>query len=168
MLQSSQGDRDAFASLVCRYQERLFAFFFRLGVEKDVAEELVQETFLKLHCCQKDYRKKGKFSTFLYTIARNLWIDWLRKQKRIASMSLEVVEDAPFYLTYQSDRNLDVEKALQQLSEKLRIVLVMSIFENFTHREIADILDIPLGTVKSRIHLALERLKEYLAIYHKF
>jgi RNA polymerase sigma-70 factor (ECF subfamily) len=158
-------EEDAFALLIRRHQSPLLNFFHRLGANSD-AEDLVQEVFLRLYRYRDRYAHSAKFTTFLYTLARRAWADRWRKRQRIERIEERARKEMPA----ESDGNLgrtrdtlDAQQALTQLPEKLRIVLVMSLYQGLRYDEIAAALEIPTGTVKSRVFLALRRLKE---IYH--
>ena len=162
MRQTASGDTMAFATLVKRHQDPLLNFFRRLGVYTD-AEDLVQETFVRLFNYRDRYRPTAKLTTFLYTIARHVWIDGLRKVKRQEAFVEELKADGPA----GSDGGMrlaalrmDAQQALQQLPEKLRSVVVLSLYQGLRYEEIAGVLDIPVGTVKSRMFNALNQLKE--------
>jgi RNA polymerase sigma factor (sigma-70 family) len=165
MGQVRDGDHDAFAVLIRRHQSPLLNFFRRLGANNE-SEDLVQDVFLRLYRYRDRYVHNAKFTTFLYTLARHVWADRWRKLQRI----LRIEERAKQELPSASDGNLgqvraalDAQHALAQLSDKLRMVLVMSIYQGLRYDEIATALGIPEGTVKSRVFLALKQLKE---IYH--
>ena len=159
------GEENAFPLLIRRYQSPLLNFFRRLGANHD-AEDCVQEVFLRLYRYRDRYEHSAKFTTFLYTLARHVWTDRWRKRQRMERIEERARQEMPA----ESDGNLgrtraalDAQQALTQLPEKLRIVLVMSLYQGLRYDEIADALQIPTGTVKSRVFLALQRLKE---IYH--
>lgn len=158
------GDQDAFVRLIHRHQQSLVNFFRRLGAYSD-AEDLAQETFLRVFRYRFKYRPVAKFTTFLYTVARHVWADGLRKtmrheaiSERVANESL-VSDDGAIGHTQAA---MDTQMALEKLSEKLRAVVVMSVYQGMKYDEIAEILDIPVGTVKSRMFTALNQLKEIL------
>jgi len=159
------GEQSAFALLIRRHQNPLLNFFRRLGANND-AEDLVQEVFLRLYRYRDRYMHNAKFTTFLYTLARHAWADRWRKRQRVerieerAKQEMRAERDGDME---QMRNALDVQQALALLPDKLRIVLVMSIYQGLRYDEIADVLQIPTGTVKSRVFLAMSRLKE---IYH--
>jgi len=162
MLKTAAGDTWAFATLVKRHQDPLLNFFRRLGVYTD-AEDLVQETFVRLYNYRDRYRPTAKLTTFLYTIARHAWIDGLRKVKRQEAFVEELQADSP--TSSEGGMRLvalrmDAQQALQQLPEKLRSVVVLSLYQGLRYEEIAAVLGIPVGTVKSRMFNALNQLKE--------
>ena len=159
------GDQDAFAVLIRRHQTPLLNFFRRLGASNE-SEDLVQDVFLRLYRYRDRYVHNAKFTTFLYTLARHVWADRWRKLQRI----LRIEDRARREMTTECDGNMgrvrdamDTRQALEQLPDKLRIVLVLSICQGLRYGEIGEVLGIPEGTVKSRVFLALKSLKE---IYH--
>jgi RNA polymerase sigma-70 factor (ECF subfamily) len=160
-----EGSQDAFAELVRRYQDPLLNFFRRMGAPTDGAEDLVQETFLRVFGYRRKWRPTGKFTSFLYVLARHAWADRGRRLARWPSTDTDAVARAASSGKDASERaaaRMDVDEALGGLSEKLRLVVVMSVCQGMEYREIAEALKIPIGTVKSRMHLAMGRLKEML------
>jgi RNA polymerase sigma-70 factor (ECF subfamily) len=135
-----------------------------LGAHGD-DEDLVQETLLRVFRYRFKYRPVAKFTTFLYTVARHAWADGLRKAMRRealyerAATELSASDDGAGKRLHAA---MDAQTALEQLSEKLRVVIVMSLYQGLKYDEIAETLDIPVGTVKSRVFTALSQLKEIL------
>jgi len=161
----SHGNNAAFTELVHRYQNSLVNFFYGMGAYTGECEDLAQETFIRLYHYRTRYEPRAKFSTFLYRVARNTFIDMVRKKKSLPDYNSELLEHGGFQsLNQDANRELreEIENALEKLSEKLRSVIVLSFLQGFKYHEIADILEIPVGTVKSRIHLAFQQLKEIL------
>jgi RNA polymerase sigma-70 factor (ECF subfamily) len=163
LMQALAGDDpEAFGILIDRYQQPLLNFFLRLGVYHD-SEDLVQETFLRLYKSRMRYQPKAKFTTYLYRIAKTVWIDRYRKVQRQSDLREKYGNEK----TGPADPNdrhqwMDVQEAVQALPDKLRPVVVMSIFQGFKYAEIAEVLEIPEGTVKSRMSLAMKALKDQL------
>lgn len=158
-----RGRKEAFVELVRRYQRPLLNFFRKMGADTSAAEDLVQETFLRLFNYRDRYEPKAKFTTFLYTLARHTRVDHLRKMQRSPRTegNLESVEK-PAARAVNTNEKLDLRTALGGLSEKLRSVVVMSVYQGLKYQEIGEILEIPVGTVKSRMHLAVRELKGLL------
>lgn len=159
------GDRDAFVALVRKYQKSLLNFFYRMNVYIGDADDLVQETFIRLFNYRDRYRPSARFTTFLYLMARQVQIDYYRKQKRRSNLTEALKneyapEDAKPDAGRIADAKERTDKALNTLSEEMRIVVVMSIYQDLKYREIAEILDIPVGTVKTRMFHALQNLRE--------
>ncbi|MDD5706820.1 MAG: RNA polymerase sigma factor [Kiritimatiellae bacterium] len=166
MLQARQGERAAFETLVRRHQRPLLNFFLRMGVYTD-AEDLVQQTFIRLYRYRQRYRPCAKFTTFLYLLARQVRIDELRRRRRrekaIAALAAASDREAPS-APPEGQAGLDdgVQRALSRLSERLRMVVVLGVLQERSYPEIADILRIPVGTVKSRMFNGLKELRRLL------
>lgn len=171
-----RGDQKAFAELVSRHQGSVYHIVFRIVRDKDIASDLVQETFMKAFSSLKSYRSEYRFSTWLYKIAANSSIDHLRK-KRIQAMSLdnpiqtgdgEVSIEVPDYSHHpeeeiiRRERAVSIEEAIKSLPEKYRRVIIARHKEEKSYEEIASELNLPVGTVKARIFRARELLKKRL------
>lgn len=165
---ATRQDRTAFAALFGFYAPRIKGFLVRTGTGAEVAEEIAQETMLLV------WRKAALFdasrarvSTWIYTIARNLRIDWIRHE-RVATAeviydllrSADPVRPDDMLASAESDDN--VRAAMKELPSEQMTVVQLSFFEDKAHGDIARILGIPLGTVKSRLRLALAKLRERL------
>jgi len=165
MQRARHGDREAFATIVRRHQNPLVNFFRRMGVPITEAEDLAQTTFLRVYAYRKRWRPTGKFTSFLYVLARHVWTDMVRKSARTPRANEPAVAEATAPgANDAADARMDVQSALVELSDKLRSVVVLNLYQGLKYQEIADVLDIPLGTVKSRMHLALKQLKEILDV----
>ena len=157
-----QEQRDAFAVLIRRHQSAVVNLFRRLGANHD-AEDLAQDTFLRLYRYRLRYRPTAKFTTFLYTLARHAWADHLRrawKRERIADRGRVEQADCDAAAQDRARTRLDAQAALDRLPEKLRRVVVLSLYQGLRYEDIAAVLRVPVGTVKSRMFLAMGRLKE--------
>ena len=164
MTEVAAGSEFAFTVLVRRHQNPLLNFFARMGALSD-SEDLVQETFVRLYRYRDRYRPSARFTALLYHLARNVWADRGRKAARFDRLTSGLraesnISRAPDF-TIPGER-LDVAAALQKLSPKLREAIVLNVYQRLRYQEVADVLGIPLGTVKSRINLALAALKEIL------
>ena len=160
-------DRDAFAVLVQRHQKMLLNFFARSGVQYD-CEDLVQQTVLRLYRYRDRYVASAKFTTFLFLLARQVWIDELRRRKRqerlIDGLAAEPLPEqiAPEAADAGAAGGLDLQSALASLPEGLRQVVELGVYQDLPYAEIAEILSIPVGTVKSRMFNALAKLRTFL------
>ena len=164
MLEVANGSETAFTTLVQRHQNPLLNFFARMGASSD-CEDLVQETFVRLFNYRRQYRPAARFTTFLYHLARNVWADRGRKIIRLERLATEFQTEAEIASqrrTEEPGNAVDIEAALDRLSPKLREVIVLNIYQGLRYQEVAEVLKIPLGTVKSRISLAIAALKEIL------
>lgn len=164
MERTAAGSAAAFEEIVRRHQKILLNFFIRMGASGD-SEDLVQETFVRLYNYRDRYQPSARFTSFLYHLARNAWADHGRKAARSERLATHLQEfHPPSGMEGGSSRGeqADIEAALARLSPKLREVVVLNIYQGLRYQEVADALGIPLGTVKSRINLALNALKEIL------
>ena len=164
MARVKAGDQNAFVTIVRRYQNLLLNFFRCMGVYTD-AEDLAQETFVRLFKYRDRYEPRARFTTFLYLLARQVRVDMLRKTlRREAGMAsyLKETENAEPKRDPPADRFDAVRRALDTLPETLRSVVVLSIYQELKYDEIAAILEIPVGTVKSRMFHALRKLREVI------
>lgn len=162
MLQAAQGSEEAFTELVRTHQLNLVNFFKRMGASEN-CEDLAQETFVRLFRYRRSYRASARFTTFLYHLARNVWADHGRKVLRFEKLTAEYenqLNTSSTAITHPVRENADIQDALDRLSPKLREVIVLNIYQGMRYQEVADVLGIPLGTVKSRINHALAALKE--------
>jgi RNA polymerase sigma-70 factor (ECF subfamily) len=170
-----EDDPEAFAELVRRWQKPIQNLCTRMLGDAHRGEDLAQDTFARLFAKRKVYEARSKFSTFLWRIALNLCYDELRKLKRRGEYSLdEPSEDGsqphdvdsgapcPHDDLVGQERASAVRDALQRIAEPYRVVLVLRHYEGLKFREIADVLEIPEGTVKSRMAEGLSQLGKLL------
>ena len=146
-----------------KFEKNLLNFFWRQGVSLSEGEDLVQETYMRLWNYRRSYKPTAKLSTFLFLLARQVRIDALRRQANRAEREESWGRDQP-----TSDgppafgAREDVRWAVAQLSEPLREVVELGVFQDLPYAEVGEILGIPVGTVKSRMSNALKKLKEVL------
>ena len=161
------GDRDAFGRLVTRYQKILLNFFIRSGVQYD-GEDLVQQTFIRLYRYRNRYKPRAKFTTFLFLLARQVWIDDLRKRKRVErlrdALTREVEAPAGVSVSPPEGSGLDVAAAVAALPQAMRQVVELSVYQDLPYADVARILGIPEGTVKSRMFNAIRVLRQHLEV----
>jgi len=156
---------EAFVLIVRRHQKSLLNFFRRMGARSHETEDMAQDTFLRVFNYRDRYEPTGKFTNFLFVLARHVWADAGRRAKRRPEVRSDSLDDGPApdeRGVARAEARVDIEAALAQLSEKLRSVVVLSVYEGLEYSRIAEILEIPVGTVKSRMHLAMGRLREAL------
>ena len=172
------GDPKAFRQLVDSYRDRMLQFFFRLCWDRDRAEDLAQELFLKLMLASKRYRPEGRMATFVYRVATNLWIDHYRQQRprpRFYSYDQVVHPDddaaprqyagddpSPHEQLADGEERAQMRRALERLTEPHRLVFELAVYQERPYGEISELLGIPVGTVKSRMHNAVAALKQML------
>jgi RNA polymerase sigma-70 factor (ECF subfamily) len=173
------GDRELFARLVRRYERELYAYLRRYLGNAEMAEDVFQSTFLQVHLKCDKFDTSRRFKPWLYTVATNQAIDAQRRNKRHRMVSLNrtnqnddsvdvgalidlmVSKDTgPLDHVSQLERGQWVQNAISQLSDQMRSVVNLVYYEGMKYREAADILDIPVGTVKSRLHAAILKLNE--------
>jgi RNA polymerase sigma-70 factor (ECF subfamily) len=169
------GDYLAFDELYNRYSEPIRRFLFQLTWDQDTAEDYLQETFLRLYRTRDRYEPTGKFSTFIFQIAKNYYLSQRRKaNNRSEEISLahqDSLGRKPFENIRANERiepevhlmeeyrKFRMRRAISMLPEGQKIVFTLSHFEGLKYIDIAELLEIPLGTVKSRMHTAVNALK---------
>jgi len=175
------GDQGAFDEMVTRYWDRIFGMVNQLLRNQQDAEEVTQDAFIRAHRALGNFRGESSFSTWLYQIATNLarnryWYWWRRKRDRSVSFEAPLGTDSdatladvfPAEVVSPEDATVTQEfvdrvaAGMEQLSEKHREILVLRNVQNLSYEEIAEILKISVGTVKSRIARARESLREKL------
>lgn len=171
-----QGDQSAFKTLMERYRQAIFHIVLKIVRNKEAADDLVQETFMKAFSSLATYRSEYKFSTWLYRIGANSAIDHLRKQ-RIKTLSLDSPPEnadgpmeieipdnsnSPEKRLVERERRMSINEAIDSLPEKYRVVIMYRHKDDKSYDEIAEVLAIPIGTVKARIFRARELLKKKL------
>ncbi len=167
------GDEDAFQELVNRYKNPLYAFLKRFLNRQELVEDVFQETFLQLYMSKEKFDTSRPLRPWLFTIAANKAKDALRKMQRHAAMELGVVADAadvsindvvnlltsykitPDEEASKGETAQRVREIIATMPEKLRGILILAYFEQFSYKQMAEILSIPIGTVKSRLHTAV-------------
>ena len=144
-----------------KFEKNLLNFFWRQGVSYSEGEDLVQETYLRLWKYRRAYKPTAKLSTFLFLMARQVRIDAFRHQTRRENREENWGKEQP---TSEGPKAFgvreDVRWALAKLSEPLRDVVELGVFQDLPYAEVAEVLGIPVGTVKSRMHNALKELKD--------
>jgi RNA polymerase sigma-70 factor (ECF subfamily) len=167
------GDKVAFATLVGRYQRELFHFLVRFLGDRAAAEDVFQETFLQVHQSAQTFDPSRRYRPWLFTIAANKARDLIRSQARRPTSPLQAsinpgdnesgefidlmtsMEAVPGEALQQEELQGQVHRAVMSMPEHLREIILLSYFHQFPYKQISDILDIPLGTVKSRLHAAV-------------
>lgn len=174
MLQVKRGDESAFALLHRRYQQKVIAFFWGLSHDAQQANDLCQETFLRIWMVRKRYRAVASFPGYLFGIARMIWLERYRRMQRESRLGRPCTLDCLEYdLEHATRPNQDDPaasheltqsfwKALEQLPEEQRMVFVMRNIEGLALGDIAAALDCPLNTVRSRKMLAVNKLRNLL------
>ncbi len=165
---SRDGDRAALAELVETMGPRLKGFFLRLGAQESTAEDLSQDVFLRVLNSMDRYQESGRLDAYLLRIARNLWIDSRRRHRPITAGDgvLDSPDErlpGPVAAADAHDRAAQLRLALAQCEADTRELLELAVLQRLPYAEVSVILDIPVGTVKSRVYYALRRLRERVA-----
>ncbi len=174
-----RGDRDRFGDLVERYQGRLVNYLFRLLRSVDDAHELTQEVFIKVYQALDRYDPRYRFSTWIFRVAQNAAIDQIRK-RRVKLVSLDgrqdrdgeaidwelpSVERGPYGELRNQERGGAIQKAIESLPWEYRELIVLRHFGELSYDEIAQLKEMPLGTVKNKLFRGRQMLKDELAEY---
>lgn len=166
LVRIAAGDREAFGALFAKYAPKVKGYLIRLGAAGAIAEDLAQDAMVSVWRRAGSFdRAKAKGSTWIFVIARNAWIDRLRREKVELAYRAglddpeESHDEAPDEAAVRLQTEEHIAAALEMLSEEQRQVVRLSFFEERPHSEIAERLNLPLGTVKSRLRLALTKLR---------
>ena len=164
---AKSGERNAFSELVCIHAQGVRNVIYRMCGDAQVAEDAAQEAFIRAWQNLPSYRPGTPLRNWLYRIAVNAATDMLRKEKRILPHALEDLplrdpQPGPEALFSQEERVTLIQKAVLSLPDACRAVLVLREYEGFSYHEIANALDIPVGTVMSRLNYARNLLKDKL------
>ncbi|MFA6470875.1 MAG: sigma-70 family RNA polymerase sigma factor [Candidatus Latescibacterota bacterium] len=168
------GDMDAFDVIVMRYKNRLINFVYRFVKDFDVAEDIVQETFLRVFRKRRDYKAIANFSTWIFTIAGNLAKSELRRRKRWKFLSIDATTEdektfeipdpgmKPDRVTAVRILDEHVQNSINLLQSKYKEALILRDIEGMSYQQIAEIVGVPVGTVKSRVNRARIKLQKKL------
>ncbi|MGD9110613.1 MAG: sigma-70 family RNA polymerase sigma factor [Phycisphaerales bacterium] len=178
----AKGDEDAFRKIVSRYKNGLYGFLRRFLNRSDLIEDVFQETFLQLFTSHESFDPNRPLRPWLFTIAANKAKDALRKQQRTSAVTIGTIsegEDVSFNDVLNSLSSYDkrpyeglekgeaaeqVREIIANMPQTAREILILAYFNKFSYKQMAQILSIPIGTVKSRLHTAVARFaKEYKA-----
>ena len=178
---AAKGREDAFAELLRRYERPVFSLVFRMVRDRTLAEDLAQEAFIRAFNAIGSYNTSYKFSNWIFKIANNHTIDHLRKRKLDTvsihgsphattpdeiSQSRVVIEsrdENPLELVEHRELGSQIEAAIGELREEYRTAILLRHVEGYAYEEIAEIMELPLGTVKTYLHRARHELKNKLA-----
>ena len=173
-----KGETEAFGDLVRRYEKELYGYLRRYVGDASLAEDVFQNTFLQVYLKAKQYEPGRPVRPWLYAIATNQAIDALRRSGRHPTVSLDQLAESgsgepsrpteslpgggpgPLEAVHTREQKENIRASVERLPDTLRQVLVLAYYQGLKYREIAEILDIPVGTVKSRLHAALTKLQQ--------
>jgi RNA polymerase sigma-70 factor, ECF subfamily len=178
-------DREIFTELVGRYERELFSYLRRYLGSAELAEDAFQSTFLQVHLKCDLFEEGRRFKPWLYAIATNQAIDVQRKDRRHRAVSLDglagqaqtgrertlmdlmVSQQAePGTRAHEDERNEALKGAIDQLSDQMRTVVHLVYYQGMKYREAAEVMRVPVGTVKSRLHTAVAKLTEFWKRHH--
>jgi RNA polymerase sigma-70 factor (ECF subfamily) len=174
---SQKGDRSAFDALIRKYETRAYQYAYRLTSNQDEASDIVADAFVRVYNALKNFRGQSSFGTWLYRILTNCYLDLRKKERSRRHESLEATlnleggemqrqfedeSDGPDVVLERTAREEAVQGALSKMPEYQQAMLVMYHVENLTYEEISEALDLPIGTVKSRLNRARLALRDLL------
>lgn len=178
---AKKGDQQAFAEIVGLFKDKLYNVAFRMMGNRQEAEDVVQETFLRVYANLRQYNSDYKFSTWLYRIATNICVDRLRKRKANDSLDEQAMESdgstyygstlynklsstemTPEEEMIRQETQYEVQNAINHLPPAYRAAILLKYIHDQSLQEVSDILQIPVSTVKTRIHRGRELLKSIL------
>jgi len=176
------GEEAAFREIIIRYKNGLYAFLRQFINQQDLVEDVFQETFIQLFTSRDSFDPSRPLRPWLFTIAANKAKDALRKQQRTAAIPIGTIAEpqemsfdevlnvltsdstAPYERLQENETALSVREIIVNMPENLREILILAYFNKFSYKQMAQILSIPIGTVKSRLHTAVGRFaKEWKA-----
>jgi len=170
-----KGDRKSFEILIIRYEKQIFNLIYRMIGNQDAVTDIAQETFLKAFQSIKNFRRETTFYNWIKRIAINNSINYINYKARYSYNSeyLETKEisQKPNVFIHPEDKllsselKLKIKEAIEEIPPQLKLVIIMREFEDLSYQEIADILKCPIGTVRSRLFHARQKLKEKLDSY---
>ena len=177
---AQEGREDAYRELIKRYERPVYSLIYRMVRDNETAEDLAQETFIKVLNNIDRYRPEFKFSSWLFKIANNITIDHLRR-RQLDTISIEGAPDAvtgermrataiavasggesPLEELESRELGASIEEAIAKLRPEYRACIILRHVEDYSYDEIAEIVKLPLGTVKTYIHRARQELREHL------
>lgn len=174
---AQKGDRGALDSLIRKHERRAYQYAFRLTSNPEEASDVVSDAFVRVYSALQNFKGQSAFTTWLYRILTNCYLDIRKKEKNRQALSLETTlqtgegeverqiedeEPSPHLLFERGERERAVSVAVGQLPEYQRAMIVMYHSESMSYEEIAEALDLPIGTVKSRLNRARLSLRQLL------
>jgi RNA polymerase sigma-70 factor (ECF subfamily) len=165
--QAQHGDRNSYGELVCRYYPGVVQVVYRLCGDTSLAEDMAQETFLRAWLNLASFQPQSSLRNWLYRIAVNAALDVLRRrpEETLEDEAADMIVDhaaGPETAMIEKERLAQIEQAIRSLPEAARAVLVLREYGSLSYQEIASVLDVPVGTVMSRLNYARNRLRELL------
>lgn len=181
MMRVKAGDKSAFKPIVENYQRRVINVAYRLLGNREDAEEVAQETFLRAYLSAKSYKPQAELFTYLYSIATHLALNRLRKRKRVRWFSLDASRedgaeepgqevignpvDRPDMSLERAEREALVRHALDALPAAQKTAVTLNRYEGLSYKQIAEVMDISVSAVESKLHRAKQTLRKKLSAY---
>ncbi len=168
MLHVQWGNEEAFAELYARYHRRLLDFFYGMSRDVEGAEDLCHETFLRIWRLRTRYKPSGVFAAYLFTVARHIWLERVRQARKewrlgiarpLDETPIASPQPGPETLAYRAEIDARVFAALDELPEEQRMAFILRTIEELSLEDIAEVLECPINTVRSRRLLAIKRLR---------
>jgi len=167
MLKVKSGEVDKLGLLYERYKKKLLGFFFNMNHDLEASEDLVQNVFVRILKYKHTFTGNGKFSSWMYHLARNMYYDQYRKNKKnlnhvaIENVSYKLVDDDNEDVKmHQTEQQLQLRRALLALQPEKRELLILSRYQDLKYHEIAEVIGISEGAVRVKMHRILKELKE--------
>lgn len=171
-LRSESSKEQAFRKLVNTYGQRLYWHIRKMVLDHEDADDVLQNTFIKVFKNIDSFKADSKLYTWLYRIATNEAINFLNKKSRRSMVSNEEAQERALQkleadVYFEGDAiQLALQKAIASLPDKQRLVFNMKYFDDLTYQELSEILDVSVGGLKSSYHLAVQKIKTYLTEHH--
>jgi len=167
IVQAKQGDRQAYGQLVRRHHQGVINVVYRMCGDAAVAEDAAQEAFIRAWQHLSKFRPHSSFRNWVYRIATNAAVDMLRKERKVCDVDIDVLpltstQGQPEKQAIRKNRSAQVQAAVLALPPASRSALILREYEGLSYQEIADTLDIPIGTVMSRLNYARKQLRTAL------
>ncbi|MFC0015722.1 MULTISPECIES: RNA polymerase sigma factor SigW [Allobacillus] len=174
--QVKKGNKDAFGIIIDTYEKRIYQHCYRLLGSFHEAEEVTQEAFVKAYTKIHTFKNKQSFAPWIYRIATNTAVDWMRKKKPLYILDqpmavgenityldhIENTSETPQETVEQKENQDEMQQYLLQLPSKYRVVLVLRYMDEFSLKEISETLDLPTGTIKTHLHRGREALRKLM------
>lgn len=159
----ANGNDEAFTALYYATYKQIYGFLLSLTKNKEDAEDLLQNTFIKIRNGAHLYKKSGTPMAWMCTIAKNQYLDFVRKYGKYQGIDYELVENQmPYSTINDADNRLIIHAAFECLSDEERTIVVLHLINGLKHREIAEIIKIPLSTVLSKYNRSLKKMRVYI------
>lgn len=165
MLEVSNNDLDSASVLFDRYSKRLYNYFVKISLNKELGHDLMQNTFLRMIKYRSTYKEGRAFETWIFQIARNVFADYLKKNKLMFSDHVDVYQMDRTSEEYEQQERLarehNLQAAMAKLEDESREILILSRYQGMKYEQIANLLNITVPSVKVKVHRAIKKLRTY-------